>query len=79
MKKGKVIWRSQNDVTFCKWKDKRDVLTISKAYVPEMVKGTNCHGKKKENQTLSETTVSQCQVFIVVTRCYPVTQVFEKP
>ena len=48
LNKGEVIWRSQNDVTVCKWKDKRDMLTISNAHVPQMVKVTNCQGKEKD-------------------------------
>ena len=31
----------------CKWKDKRDVLTISPAHIPEMVNVTNRRGREK--------------------------------
>ena len=41
LKKGELIWRSQNDVTVCNWKDKRDLLPTSNAHVPQMVKVTN--------------------------------------
>ena len=45
--KGDMIWRSKNDITVCKWKDKREVLTISNAHNPEMVKISNRRGKEK--------------------------------
>ena len=47
LKKGEGIWKPQKDVTVCKWKVKRVVLTISNAHVPEMVKLTNRHGIEK--------------------------------
>ena len=42
-----MIWRSKNDITVCKWKDKREVLTMSNAHNPEMVKVSNRRGKEK--------------------------------
>ena len=29
LKKREMVWRRNDDVTVCKWKDKRDVITIS--------------------------------------------------
>ena len=43
-----MIWRIKNDVSVCKWKDKRDVLTISNAHSPTLIKVTNRLGKEKE-------------------------------
>ncbi|CAG5057771.1 unnamed protein product [Parnassius apollo] len=37
LKKGKMIWRRKGEVAVCKWKDKRDVLTISNMHNPEMI------------------------------------------
>ena len=43
VKKGVMIWRSNNDIIVCKWKDKREVLTISSAHKPEMdIATTQC-------------------------------------
>ena len=47
VQKGDMIWRSKNDITVCKWKDKSEVLTISNAHNPEMVKVSNRCGKEK--------------------------------
>ena len=47
LKKGETIWRSNDDVSVCKWKDKRDVHMISNAHVPQMVEVTNRNGKWK--------------------------------
>ena len=47
LKKGEVVWKSQGEVVVCKWKDKRDVLTISTAHIPEMVNVTNRRGQEK--------------------------------
>ena len=43
-----MIWRIKDDVSVCKWKDKRDVLTISNAHSPTLIKVTNRLGKEKE-------------------------------
>ena len=32
LKEGEMVWRFLNDITVCKWKDKREVLTISNAH-----------------------------------------------
>ena len=47
VKKGVMIWRSNNDIIVCKWKDKRKVLTISNAHNSEMVKVSNRCDKEK--------------------------------
>ena len=47
VQKGDMIWRSKNDTTVCKWKDKTEVLAISNAHNPEMVKVSNRRGKEK--------------------------------
>ena len=46
LKKGEVIQRSRDGVTISKWKDKRDVLTISNMHAVEMVETSNRRGKK---------------------------------
>ncbi|CAK1591154.1 unnamed protein product [Parnassius mnemosyne] len=35
--KGEMIWRRKGEVAVCKWKDKRDVLTILNMHNPEMI------------------------------------------
>ena len=45
LKKGEMVWRRKEDVTVCKWKDKRDVLTISNMHRVEMVEVKNRNGK----------------------------------
>ena len=52
LKKGEMIWRIKDDVSICKWKDKRDVLTISNAHSPTLIKVTNCLGKEKEKPNI---------------------------
>ena len=47
LKEGEMVWRSLNDITVCKWKDKREVLTISNAHQAEMVSVSNQIGKEK--------------------------------
>ena len=42
-----MVWCSLNDITVCKWKDKREVLTISNAHQAEMVSVSNRRGKEK--------------------------------
>lgn len=46
LQRGEIIWRRSNDIYVLKWKDKREVLTISSAYAPEMVEVENKFGKK---------------------------------
>ena len=45
LKKGEVVWKRNDHVTVCKWKDKRDVLTISNMHQVEMKDETNRNGK----------------------------------
>ena len=47
LKEGEMVWCSLNDITVCKWKDKREVLTISNAHQAEMVSVSNRRGKEK--------------------------------
>ena len=47
LKEGEMVWPSLNDITVCKWKDKREVLTISNAHQAEMVSVSNRSGKEK--------------------------------
>ena len=45
------MWRRSDEVVVCKWKDKRDVLTITNMHQREIVDVTNTNGKvaKKPN------------------------------
>lgn len=45
LKKGECIWQQNGPVTVCKWKDKRDVLSISNMHAVEMVEVCNRNGK----------------------------------
>lgn len=45
LKRGECIWQQNGPVTVCKWKDKRDVLSISNMHVVEMVEVANRNGK----------------------------------
>ncbi|XP_071053641.1 piggyBac transposable element-derived protein 4-like [Onthophagus taurus] len=45
LKKVEVTWQRNGLVTVCKWKDKREVLTISNMHVVEMVEVSNRNGK----------------------------------
>lgn len=45
LKKGEVVWRQNGSVVVCKWKDKREVLTISNMHTVEMVEVPNRNGK----------------------------------
>ena len=45
LKKGEIGLQKKEDVTVCKWKDKRDVLTISNMHLLEMVEVKNRNGK----------------------------------
>ena len=47
LKKGQWIYACDNEVTVTKWKDKREVLVISNAHVPEMIQAPNRNGKMK--------------------------------
>ena len=52
LKKGEVVQRSRDGVTVAKWKDKRDVLTISNMHSVEMVPTTNKRGEKKQKPNI---------------------------
>ncbi|XP_018397169.1 PREDICTED: piggyBac transposable element-derived protein 4-like [Cyphomyrmex costatus] len=45
LKKEECIWQQNGPVTVCKWKDKRDVLSISNMHAVEMVEVSNRNGK----------------------------------
>ena len=47
VEKRDMIWRSKNDIIVCKWRAKREVLTISNAHNPRTVKVSNRRGKEK--------------------------------
>ena len=47
LKKGQFIWAGTDETTVTKWKDKREVLVISNAHIPEMVESANRNGKLK--------------------------------
>lgn len=47
LKKGEIVWRRNDDIYVTKWKDKRDVLTISTAHHPELVETKNRFGDIK--------------------------------
>ena len=46
LKKGEMAWAQSDNVVVIKWKDKRDVHTISNARSPEIVHTTNRRGKE---------------------------------
>ena len=52
LKKAEMIWRIKDDVSVCKWKDNRDVLTISSAHSPTLTKVTNGFGNEKEKPNI---------------------------
>ncbi|XP_069363497.1 piggyBac transposable element-derived protein 4-like [Maniola hyperantus] len=45
LKRGKLAAKSCNDITVCKWKDKRDVLVISNKHQLQLVNVRNRNGK----------------------------------
>ena len=47
LNKGDMTFASHKGMIVGKWKDKREVLVISNAHVPEMLEVTNRKGKKK--------------------------------
>ena len=47
VRKGVMIWRSKNDIIVCKWKDKREVLTISMLTTLKWLKLATVVAKKK--------------------------------
>ena len=48
LQKGEMIWRRAGTVSVCKWKDRRDVLTISSMHSVEMVEVKNKRGQVRE-------------------------------
>jgi hypothetical protein len=47
LKKGQISWARDDSTTVCKWKDKRDVLTITNKHKVEMVRAINKRGQEK--------------------------------
>lgn len=47
LKKGEYIWRRRGQIYVSKWRDKRDVLSITTNHHPEIVEVTNKFGQKK--------------------------------
>lgn len=52
LKKGEMIFRSSDDISVTKWKDKRDVRMISNAFIPELVETVNRHGKSRQKPNI---------------------------
>ena len=52
MKKGKFVWKRSDDIVPCKWKDKRDVLTIFNKRSFEMVPVPNKRRKLTTNPNI---------------------------
>jgi len=50
LKKGEVIQRSKGGVTIAKWKDKRDVLTISKCILLKWFQQQIKEGKRSRSR-----------------------------
>ena len=47
-----MIWQSKDNVSVAKWKDKRPVLMISNAHVPNLTNVRNRRGRKKQKPNL---------------------------
>lgn len=47
LKRGQHIWKRNRNVYVSKWRDKRDVLTITTGYQPKLIERINRFGKKK--------------------------------
>ncbi|KAJ6640514.1 PiggyBac transposable element-derived protein 4 [Pseudolycoriella hygida] len=47
LKKGVMIWRRNGEVYVTKWRDKRDVLSISTAHHPQLIQAPNRFGELK--------------------------------
>ncbi|CAH2014457.1 unnamed protein product [Acanthoscelides obtectus] len=47
LKSGQHIWRRKGNVYVSKWRDKRDILSITTGYKPELVETANRYGHKK--------------------------------
>ncbi|KAK9731043.1 Transposase IS4 [Popillia japonica] len=72
LKKGECIWRQNGPVTVCKWKDKRDVHTISNMHSVEMVEVSNRNGKvsMKPNIIIEfEITTKECLTLTDQIKC----------
>ncbi|XP_057292564.1 piggyBac transposable element-derived protein 4-like [Hydractinia symbiolongicarpus] len=52
LKKGEMNFRSSDDISVTKWKDKRDVRMISNAFIPELVETVNRHGKSRQKPNI---------------------------
>ena len=53
LKKGEFFWRRSGNVVVSKWKDKRDVLSISNKHTnPEMVFVTDRGGDQKQKPSI---------------------------
>lgn len=46
LQRGSHIWRRSNNIYVSKWRDKREVLAITTAYVPHLIETENRYGKK---------------------------------
>lgn len=51
LKKGELVWQRKGDVYVSKWKDKRDVLSITTAHHPALIEVSNRYGVKKHKPT----------------------------
>ncbi|KAG4067093.1 hypothetical protein HA402_000084 [Bradysia odoriphaga] len=51
LKKGELVWKRKGDVYISKWKDKRDVLSITTAHHPALIEVANRYGIKKNKPT----------------------------
>ena len=65
--KGQIAWARNETAVVCKWKDKRDVLTISNKHKAELVLVTNRRGKEKIEPNIA--TILECLVLIGQTKC----------
>ena len=55
-----MVWRSKEDMTVAKWRDKQDVLMISNAHIPKMMTVQIEVATKSKNLTWSKITIIQC-------------------
>lgn len=51
LKKGELMWQRKGDIYISKWKDKRDVLSITTAHHPSLIEVPNRYGVKKMKPT----------------------------
>ena len=52
LRKDQIIWQLKDDVSVAKWKDKRPVLMISNAHVPNLTNVTNRRDQEKQKPNL---------------------------